>query len=191
VAGVATFPTGIQRIARYFDAEGQERQRLLLVPGRAVAPDTQVLYTDIEVDVYYRSLGVTDFLAPLIKQVLGSFGDGIAFAIDVDSEGAESADDTRRVFVLFRESGIAGPTTWLGVDLARVPGTNSWVGGLPIAGSGSDYEFIVQAVDVNGNLGVADAKGEQSAVAFRIPVLVVGGNDQRRRATIEAVRGNP
>ena len=63
--------------------------------------------------------------------------------------------------MLFREEGPVSPTPWLGVDLARVPGTNRWVGGRPRGDfTGDNFEFFVQSVDFAANNSTAAAKGE-------------------------------
>ena len=153
-------------MATFEDDTGQLRQRVLVVPGRFVAkgPDgtnTQELFTSIEAKVLYRDPGSVDVSPPLIRESIGRVGDGVVhFEIDVNGDGPVGNDDVRRVYVLFRPQGAIGVTEWQGVDLFRVPDSNTWLGGrsfFPF--DPGDFEFFVQAVDANGNVATSTAKG--------------------------------
>jgi hypothetical protein len=164
----AVFPAGLSQIVDYVDQYGQARQNLLLAATRFQpqgSGTTGVLekFRSFEGTVYYRNPGSTDFTAPLIKTAQGVSDGTIAFfEITVEGEPRTGAtDDVLRVNVLFGPQNPVGLVSWKSIDLVRVPGTQTWVGGAPVDYTNwlEGYAFWVQTCDYDANCDASTAKG--------------------------------
>ncbi len=148
-----SFPAEMAAV-RSFVQDGEQRQQVLIAAGQFRADDSladsgvQRLHTRVEAEVYYSASD--DFTAPTIARSTGAFdSDAVRFEVDVD-------DTARRVYVLYRAT---GDSEWSGLDLA--PFGDVWTGVGPFApSSGDKVEFIVQAVDDNGNVAMSNNKSQ-------------------------------
>jgi hypothetical protein len=152
--GDAEFPAALGRVAR--GANNRDILNLALGQARSPQPDgtvTQRTFPSIGGLVEYSTS--TSFTPPAIQRSAGEIVNStIGFNVYTDP-------NARRVFVLYKVAGANG--TWKGIDLTTdhvtlADGTVHWWGGGAIASGTSQAEFLVQAVDANGNVGVSDNK---------------------------------
>ena len=151
-ATASWFPSRVTSINRFISLDGTTRERLVVVPAQFLATTNttptlgvQRRYSRLDMVVYHAPFANTDFSAPNVSTVTAaSSRSGIAIQVGVnDAEG-----EIQRVVVLYRQAGSA----WQTADLAYSAATSSAIGTL--LGSGS-FEYIVQAVDGAGNVGLA------------------------------------
>jgi hypothetical protein len=119
----------------------------------------QRTYKSMDVLTYLPPSGSTDFTAPTFSRVTAQVHDGMlsisAHATD-DHGGFGAVTRVRALVLEDPRAGVA--TTWRGLDLVRTTGTDEWTGSLST--SGRRLEFILQAVDAVGNVGVTTDKAE-------------------------------
>ena len=163
----------------------EPRQQLNVIVGQFTSPPdggssgTERLFRSFDAQVFYRSgtapavsgaslapslLPAEDFKRPefdnVQASVVGSTGSQQAsFSVDVSDNGT-----VLRVGVLYLQSVTGTPEkgNWVLVDLVRTPGTDTWTGGGPVDLSGvadGQIDYMVQAVDANGNVANSTFKG--------------------------------
>ncbi|MEN9643570.1 MAG: hypothetical protein RL238_239 [Actinomycetota bacterium] len=159
-AGDGAFPTKIASIATSTNPEGQ-RQQLVLATGQYRGDSAvQRLDDDIDVVVYYADPANPDRVLPTIAKVDSAASNG-RLAITVTATDLGSGVD--RVYVLVAQNPGRAGSTWTGLDLVRVPGTDRWSGSLVLAPTTTDVEFLVQVKDLAGNVGVSTNKATNFA----------------------------
>jgi uncharacterized protein YjbI with pentapeptide repeats len=161
VVADVTFPSSPLRLNPQ-DSPGGPLAVLSVTSGwfRTTARDgtgTQRLLDEVIAQPYFAAEGVDDFTRPTLTRVEALVVDGIlSVAVDVadDNGGPEGV---RRVLVLAVEEPDPGvPTAWHSLDLVRTPGSARWTGSMPV--DAGDVEYLVQAVDASGNVGVSTNK---------------------------------
>ncbi len=114
---------------------------------------TQRLYEEIELDVYYRAVGDdADQVRPQFTSVDSTIEDGILVidAVVVD----DVADNIQRVLALVVED-AGTDTEWTPVELVK-QADDRWSGSLAV--SGTEIEYLAQAVDGSGNTALTTNK---------------------------------
>ena len=186
----SVFPAGPASIGNSIDLvniSGQTksiaRQSAVIVPGQFRADTTGVtgtqrLFTTIGGQVFYAPNGNADTLAPTIRQTsAGASSGGATITVQTDDNGVES--NVKRVYVLAKlpSTGTAS-VAWFGTDLVRTaPGM--WAGTVAVPANTSAIDYIVQAVDGSGNVGVSSNKGvlyatvSNSVVALLAPTVAI------------------
>jgi hypothetical protein len=155
LTGVVDFPAQIQSLATLATPNGQ-RQRAMLITGHFASGSagnvgTQRLFSHLAGTVLYSTS--TDFTKPTIRNVqVVQAGSGVGFAADV-----ADANGIQEVVVLY----LDGSGTWQRANLTCANGRCT--GGGPLTGTTVDY--IVQAVDANGNVGINANKAAAANVA--------------------------
>ncbi len=178
------FPTAFTNIANYKapPAGGgpfAPRDQLNVIVGQFTSPldggsnGTERLFRSFGAQVFYRpgssaspalmaaAATGSDFVRPEFDNVqasiVGSAGARqAAFSIDVSDE-----DAVLRVAVLYLQSVTDGKGHWTLVDLVK-GGGNTWTGGGPVdvsALASGQIDYMVQAVDSNGNVANSTFKG--------------------------------
>ncbi len=159
--GIVDFPASIQSLATIATPNGQ-RQRAVLIAGHFAsdpnpATGKQRLYDTIGGTVLYSTS--TDFVRPTIThmQVL-QVGSTVGFEADVaDLDGNGVAGTIKEAIVLY----LDGSGIWQRANLACASGRCS--GGGPLTGATIDY--IAEAVDSAGNVGLNANKASATNVA--------------------------
>lgn len=158
--GDVVFPAAIGDLTTTSGAAGV-RDRLTLVPARFVSTPTaggatvgtQTLFGSLDVTVY--SSASANFVKPqLLDQSSAIVGAGVAFATRAVAAPGRAV---KRVVVSYRDP--AG--TWRHVDLTSTGG-DVWTGGGPAdadPSKGDAVEWLVQAVDEDGNVGISTNRG--------------------------------
>ncbi|MFC1998623.1 PKD domain-containing protein, partial [Chloroflexota bacterium] len=176
------YPSNLQTIVSLQTLNGT-LQSLIVTPGQFLAAETdpdvvgmQRLYTSMNYDIYYSTSA--DSVAPTVELVNIDI-DGVESAYTAyfnvlvnDSNDPAIPDDgiVSRVVVTWTYSD--GSTGWETVDLTYDPISGAWQGEL--AGlTTADADFVVQAVDNAGNVGINTQKG-----LFYTPIQVEAGADQ-------------
>jgi hypothetical protein len=163
LVGDVTFPTKLQSIASLATPLGT-RQRLTLFSGQfrsdgvaeALGIGTQRRFTALAGNVFYTPPSITDFTLPTFGPVsVTRAGGTVGFAVDVtDNVGGEAG--VKRVLALYRDaSGL-----WKSVEMSH--GSSRWSGAGPLVGT--DVEWIIQAVDGAGNIGITANKAVGKSV---------------------------
>jgi hypothetical protein len=136
---------------------GGVNQTLVVIPGQFITTraDTEViglerLYSSMDYDVYYSNS--TDFRPPIIGRV----------GVDVTNSTAHfvvRADDFRGTVerVMITWTYTVDDHAWESMELGYNPSSEEWTGDLPELERRID--FMVQAVDAAGNVGVSTSKG--------------------------------
>jgi hypothetical protein len=162
----AVFPSSLTRVSSSIGSDGPE-QLATFTEGQARDPQpdgtvTQRLFTHVDGSVEYAPTDNTDFTAPFIATNVGEIVNQTAgFTVVTDSTA-------QRVYVLYKTQGDNG--AWRGIDLvqgATVNGQTTWWGGGPAHGDA--VEFVTQAVDGAGNVGLSNNKVE-SFLGARVPI---------------------
>ena len=130
---------------------GPNGQHIVSLPGNfqgSAAPGApltglQRLYPTMQQRLLFSDSD--DWVAPAVESAHGYISNGVATFV-VEAHDGGNADGVKQVLLLVRDES----TTTRSVNLARTSGTTRWVGSLPV--SGTDAEFIVQAVDGAGNV---------------------------------------
>ncbi|MGB5290522.1 MAG: hypothetical protein WBN41_03635, partial [Lysobacterales bacterium] len=175
------FPTAFTNIANFKapppgGGPFERRDQLNVIVGQFTSPldgktsGTERLFRQFDAQVFYRpvtstlaaaSTAVADFKRPEFDNVQASIvGSGTpqaAFSVDVSDAGT-----VVRVAVLYLQSVEAGIGNWVLVDLVK-GGGNTWTGGGPVdpsALANEKIDYMVQAVDDNGNVANSTFKGE-------------------------------
>jgi hypothetical protein len=129
---------------------------------------TQRLYSHLEFEVFHAPFGNSDFVAPSIWDAQRwRDTDGRTVHFDVLVTDQESPID--RVVVLYR---LQGSHTWQLLDLTYDPLTQIACGAAEIT---VPYEFLVQAVDLSGNVSLALNHGfgfNGDLWALHLPVII-------------------
>ena len=178
------FPTAFTNIANYkapppTGGPFESRQQLNVIVGQFTSPmdggtsGTERLFRSFDAQVFYRpapsaaaaataTLAVEDdFVRPEFDNVQASVvgtspNQQAAFSVDAtDNVGVT------RVAVLYLQSVDSGTGSWTLVDLIQGTG-NNWAGGGPVDLSGianGQVDYMVQAVDSNGNVANSTFKG--------------------------------
>ena len=151
------YPTQIATVNRFLGADGQSRDRIVVVPAQ-FKPDpaastptqtigTQRLYTDLEFEVYRAPLTATDYIAPSIWQVRAiSSSLSLKFRVQVTDDG----EAVQRVVLLYQ---LAGDNHWSNLEMDYDSATGWAEASIPPV-SGPVYYFA-QAVDASGNVALA------------------------------------
>jgi len=176
------FPTAFTNIANYKapPAGGgpfAPRDQLNVIVGQFTSPQdgdtdgTERLFRSLGTQIFYRPAATAsaaplaatggDFVRPEFDNVqasiVGSTGsEQAAFSVDVFDEGS-----VLRVAVLYLKSVIDGKGNWALIDLIQGSG-NTWTGGGPVEESAianAQIDYMVQAVDDNGNVANSTFKG--------------------------------
>ena len=163
LVGDVTFPTKLQSIASLATPLGT-RQRLTLFSGQfrsdgtaeALGIGTQRRFTALAGNVFYAPPSVTDFTPSSFGPVgVTRAGGTVGFAVDVtDNVGGEAG--VKRVVALYRDAG----GLWKSVEMSH--GASQWSGAGPLVGT--DVEWLIQAVDGAGNIGVTANKAVSKSV---------------------------
>jgi len=137
------------------------------------------LFRGFDAQVFYRPATptptTTDFLRPEFDNVQASIVEAggakqSAFSVDVSDDGT-----VLRVAVLYLQSVTEGKGNWVLVDLVAGAGNNTWTGGGPVeesAISNGNTDYMVQAIDDNGNVANSTFKG-----LFYLAGIVPGAPD--------------
>src|SRR5581483_5990333 len=159
--GITDFPASIQSLATIATPNGQ-RQRAVLIAGHfasgsAPGVGTQRLYDSLAGTVLYSSSA--DYVRPTIRNVqVSQVGSTIGFAADVaDLDASGGAGTIKEALVLY----LDGTHTWHRANLTCASGRCT--GGGPVSGTSVDY--IVEAVDAGGNVGINANKAATENVA--------------------------
>ena len=147
---------------------GGERQQLLVATGKYRADtQTQRLDDNLDVVVYYADLTETDFTPPTIGKVQAINEGGLL------SVGVDVADDNPvdRVYVLVAQNPGTAGSTWTGLDLVPTGG-GRWAGSLRLEASTTAVEFLVQAKDAAGNVGIASNKADNFDTSAPAPSVL-------------------
>jgi hypothetical protein len=139
-----SFPSNLHLVTT--DADG--RQRLLLAAGqfqggRDGEPDLQRLFTAMSGDLYHSKN--SDGIGPRIDRVDAGEPGASGSIIEVTTDGT-----AKRVVVLY-QTGLNGK--WNSINLDQ--SDNRWTGLLPPNGTSANVEFLVQAVDDQGDVGIS------------------------------------
>jgi len=161
--GDTAFPSQLQRVATYQTTDpttGQpvEHQQVDLVAGQYL-PDpanpgtgTQRLFNSISTEVLYTDPSDTNFNPPTIDTTSGYVtGANTDFVVSTSAAGAP----IKRVLVLYTDA--QNPGAWTPVDLVSSDGVH-WSGAGAATASGT-LDYMVQAVDGDGNVAVSTNKG--------------------------------
>ena len=171
------FPTSFTNIANYMapsDDGGpfEPRDQLNVIVGQFTSlrdgsvSGIERLFRSFEAEIFYRPTPPiqNDMRRPefdnVQASVVGSSGSNqAAFSVDVTDDG-----NVLRVAVLYLQSVSGNPLkgNWVLVDLAPGAGGNTWTGGGPVDLSGvsnGQIDYMVQAVDDNGNVSNSTFKG--------------------------------
>ncbi len=134
---------------------GGERQTLVLATGQFDSfGSVQRLDSELDVVVYYDTPNESDFVDPTIGAVESILTGGTLTV----STSVTDAAAVRRVYMLVGENPGTGTVDWKGLDLQNDPGTDEWSGSIQVAAGTTEVEFLLQAVDANGNVGYATNK---------------------------------
>ena len=148
--GVVDFPASIQSVATVATPNGQQQRAVLIAghfaSGSSSGVGTQRLYDQIGGTVLYSTSA--DFTRPTIRNVqVFQVGTTVGFAADIaDLNASGGLGTVTEAIVLY----LDGSSTWHRANLACSNGRCT--GGGPLVGSQVDY--IMEAVDAAGNVGV-------------------------------------
>ena len=160
VAAAGAFPNQLQRVATYqtLGANGTTTSQELdlvagqFLPGTSSGQGTQRLFNSISASVLYTPAADTNFAPPSINANSASVtGSSTTFTANV----SDAVGSVKRVLVLYTDA--ESPGTWTPLDLASTDGTN-W-SGIGASSASGKVAYVVQAVDSDGNVGVASNKG--------------------------------
>ena len=162
------------------------RSNLVLVPGQFVADGdpatpanrgTQRRFTSMTATVYYAPASAADDVAPDILATSGMGSSGVTFAAEVvDKDRDGDLGEVRRVVALYRDG-----STWHSAELAETaPDSGVFLGGGPALSPIVD--FLIQAVDGSGNVGVSSNKAKM----FTSVVAPPGGGGTNAAPTVTA-----
>ncbi len=148
-------------VSSYLTPEGP-RQAVTSLLGtftsdQADGTGTQRLFEEITLDVYYRDPATdTDQIRPVFASVTSVIDGGVlVIEADVsDDDGTGGPGDVVRVLALVVEDAATG-TVWTPVELVD-QGNGVWSGSLVI--TGTEIEYLVQAVDGAGNTALTTNK---------------------------------
>jgi len=161
--GDSPFPSQLQRVASSeqldlgtgVEAQGQQVDfvagQFLPNPNQP-GQGTQRLFGSAQLEVLYTQPSDQNDTPPTIQSTQGYEIGGVTdFVVNV----LPSASPVKRVLVLYTDA--ANPGTWTPEDLVTQNGT-TWTGAGPGTASGT-VDYLVQAVDGDGNVGVSTNKG--------------------------------
>lgn len=179
----SVYPSAFSNVTAFENRAGQ-RDRLVLVPGQWLAPSTgdpavglQRSFTSVTSTVYYATPGDSDDIQPQILSTSGSASSsGVAFKATVTDRTPIGSGQVRRIVVLYLDG-----TTWRSTDLTELtPGSGNFVGGGPA--ESAEIQYLVQAVDASGNVGMASDK----ARLFDASSAPVGGGGVNGAPVVQA-----
>jgi len=189
---VISFPTAFTNIANFMappplGGPFAPRQQLNVIVGQftslpdGISSGTERLFHGFEAQVFYRSTP-DDFMRPEFDNVEAgvtgpSGAQQAAFSVDVFDEG-----EVLRVAVLYLKSvNNDGTSTWALANLVKgasnATGGHTWTGGGPVDLGGGDVDYMIQAVDSNGNVANSTFKGH-FYVAKELPSAPAPSNGQ-------------
>jgi hypothetical protein len=155
----AWYPRRLGVVNRLLSIEGQMRERLVIVPGQFTASTppatptvgTQRLYEELDFVIYHAPFTTTDFVAPSIwtPQAIST-----SLSVRFRALVEDASGEIERVVVLYRELEPGSASgTWSLLEL-RYDAPSGWASGFipPVDG---EIEYLVQAVDAAGNVGLA------------------------------------
>jgi Tol biopolymer transport system component len=157
LVGDVTYPTKLQSISTLTTPLGT-RQRLTLFTGQfrsdgtpeALGIGTQRRFTSLSGNIFYANPNVTDFTPPTFGPVtVTQAANTVAFAVDIN-DNVGGADGVKRVVALYRDASL----TWKSIEMSH--SSPRWSGAGPLVGT--DVEWIIQAVDGAGDVGVTANK---------------------------------
>ena len=157
VGRIATEPTVF---ASSFRTPEGPRQALTAVAASFRSTDrdgrgTMRLFEELDFEVFYRSPGSgADQRAPVFGAISSTVQQAGGSAFLVISVRVDDPGGVERVLALVGQD-PAGGTRWVPVELTRQEGRR-WSGAVAV--SGRDIEFLVQAVDGNGNVALSTNK---------------------------------
>ncbi|MGZ4675363.1 MAG: Calx-beta domain-containing protein [Acidimicrobiia bacterium] len=165
VAGDVAFPARLATVSTYSDPSGAplggsgppQRQRLVVTPARfessglrdTTGTGTEDLFSRVAGSVLYSTS--TDYTEPDIRDSSATV-DPSANTADFGVD-ASDASGVSRVVVMFRDD-----TGWKRLDLDPTSGSH-WAKSTPVVSAANSVPYFVQAVDGDGNVGVASNKG--------------------------------
>ena len=168
------FPTTFANVSLYSAPPGpdtlgpvEQRQQLNVIVGQFTSPKdgattgTERLFTSYDAEVFYADPTATDFTQPDLTLIqAGLVGGHASFSVTTTDDG--DPDSVKRVVALYRSTIDAGSgeALWESVDLVQTGAT--WTGGGPVDASalvGGQLDYMIQAVDGAGNVGVSTFKG--------------------------------
>jgi uncharacterized repeat protein (TIGR01451 family) len=146
-----------QQTIMSLQTSGGVKQALVVIPGQFIttSADTEViglerLYSSMDYDVYYSNS--TDFRPPIIGRVgVNVTGSTAHFEVRAD----DFMGTVEKVVLAWTYS--VGDDTWESMELGYNPSSEEWIGDLNDLTDRID--FMVQAVDAAGNVGVSTSKG--------------------------------
>jgi hypothetical protein len=158
------FPTKQVEITSTTGPAGR-RQTLVVATGQYDSETKlQRLDSDIDVVVYYADLNEDDVTAPTIASVTSSISNSVlTVSLAAGDASAPSAVDRVYVLVAQNPGSVTEPTSWTGLDLVRVAGSNVWTGSLNLEPDTTSVELTIQAKDQVGNVGYATNKARNFA----------------------------
>ena len=153
-------PTGVNNLAGI-----AQRQQLVVIPGQFAAGSNgttgrQTLFSTVGGQVLYSNS--TDYTPPSIASTTGSVTDNGTTTTARFTVDTSDAAGIHRVVVLY-DAGAG----WVSLDLAN--GVNGWTGAATVPSGTTAVRFIVQVVDLAGNVAVSSNKG----FGFSNPVVQV------------------
>jgi hypothetical protein len=152
------FPTAQQGVIRS-QTPGGARDQLVLIPahfestlGTNPVTGVESRFTNMDARVFYADASNTDRTPPVFSNTsVIKNGSTASFKVVVADRNGGSVRD---VTVLFND-GSSPDWTFRHLALAS---DGTWVGGFPVTGTG--VQFIAQAVDAAGNVGLTTNKGD-------------------------------
>jgi len=172
------FPTRLQTIMS-LQTKDNVSQILVVMPAQFITTSADVsvkgterLYTGLKYDVYYSTSA--DYTPPAIERVdIGS--GGIVSVVANDNNDPMITDDGIIEEVMVTWTAV-GSNTWQTIGLQYDSMSGKWTGSLAEL-SGSTIDFIIQAVDMAGNVGLSTKKGLLYNWNNPVP-MVNAGSDQ-------------
>jgi uncharacterized protein YjbI with pentapeptide repeats len=184
-ASSSAFPGTIQRVATEQDftlTSTAQTVQLDLVAGQYLPSSstpgegTQRLFTNIGAQVFYtspNSLLANDFTPPTV-QTSSAVTQGSSTSFTVTTQPGVSAAQVDEVLVLYAPAvvGSTTPVTWTQLELKSTNGS-TWTGTASVA-PGQLVQYMVEAVDAAGNVGVSDNNGSDFS-SVQPPVIQLNG----------------
>lgn len=175
-ASEMVYPSTFQNVTNFEDESGP-RSNLVLIPGQWLPDDDpstpanqgfQRRFTSMTSTVYYAEPGETDDVQPIIASTSGSAsGGGVTFRAAITDRTPTGVGTVTRVSVLYLDDN-GGDPLWRSTELTP-SGPGEFIGGG--AASGTEVDYLVQAVDAAGNVSVSSNKARM----FTSGAAPVGG----------------
>ena len=159
------FPSTLQTI-NHLETGGEVRESLVAVLGQfrqetfvgGQEVGSERTYSSLDLQVYY-SQASGDFTRPAFKLAEAVVsGSGANFSVEVtDVDDSGNPGQVKRVVVIYTTAVESGAGSWQSLQLTKAWQPNRWVGS--IASLSGAIEYLVQAVDAAGNVGITTNKG--------------------------------